>query len=119
VSEKEVKTWLLGYDIGQPRRLGRVYRRVKKKALRLQYSVYTLELGSSNLLQFLDELGELIDEQVDDIRVYHLPDSCKVWKLGRGGIHDGVYLDAKSVTKLFERPSDGEPEHDDGIKFIP
>ena len=66
-------TWLLAYDIANPRRLGRVYRAVKKIAVPLQFSVWILRENGAGIARIKRELAALIDARHDDIRIYRIP----------------------------------------------
>jgi len=62
--------WLISYDIACPRRLGRVARRLEKRGLRLQYSVFAIREKSSAISEIKSELAELIKPSEDDVRIY-------------------------------------------------
>ena len=65
--------WLVCYDIRDPRRLGRVFRHLKKHGVPIQYSVYLVDASPARLRMLLIELAALIDPRADDIRAYGLP----------------------------------------------
>jgi len=62
--------YIISYDIREPRRLLRVMRRVRKSAVPLQYSVYFAELTLAQRDCLLRDLAVLIDDRVDDVRIY-------------------------------------------------
>jgi CRISPR-associated protein Cas2 len=64
--------YLLCYDITCPRRLGRVFRRVKPQGEHLQKSVFLLDLDARALASLLHDVDNLIDAGEDDIRLYPL-----------------------------------------------
>lgn len=76
--------YLVCYDIREPRRLARVYKLMKGRGLHIQYSVFHCRLTWPNLLELKASLAGLIDERVDDIRIYPLPAEEKVIIMGCG-----------------------------------
>jgi len=84
--------WLIAYDIRDPHRLGRVYRLLRSRGLRLQYSVFLAWLGKNDLQNLVETLQSIIDERCDDVRLYHLPASVEVCALGKCWLPDGVDL---------------------------
>ncbi|AHE98430.1 CRISPR-associated endonuclease Cas2 [Thioalkalivibrio paradoxus] len=84
--------YLLCYDIADPVRLRRVHRVVKEHGLRIQYSVYLLEVNGSGLDRILSELSSHIHSVKDDVRVYPIPRRCRAQVLGRRIFDIGVTL---------------------------
>ncbi len=83
--------YLICYDIADPKRLSRVYKFLKGRGIHLQYSVFLCSLTRQGLKYVKESLKELIDERLDDIRIYPLPSSLKVVVIGKGArIPDGV-----------------------------
>jgi CRISPR-associated protein Cas2 len=95
------KTWLLAYDIANPRRLQHAYAQAKRHGTRLQYSGYVVSLNDAQLAQLIEKLRTIIDERYDDIRIYHVPPRCKVWTLGRQALPEGVEVDAELAARLL------------------
>ncbi|WP_310384028.1 CRISPR-associated endonuclease Cas2 [Roseateles sp.] len=95
------KTWLLAYDISDPKRLRQVHREVRRHGLAALYSAFVVPASDAKLADLLDELDNIIHDQEDDVRAYHLPLHCKVWRMGRGERLDGVHLDAGSAATLL------------------
>jgi len=87
--------YLIAYDIADPRRLGRLYRHIKKTAIPLQYSVFTAWLNHGQLVTLLAEIEELINPVEDDVRIYPLTKNAMIEILGSGFISEGVHLLAK------------------------
>ena len=84
--------WLIAYDIADPRRLGRVHRLLKKVAMPIQYSVFLAWLTERQLARLVARLHECIDTREDDVRLYHLPVSTELVRLGRQWLPDGVQI---------------------------
>lgn len=64
------RNWLLCYDIRCPKRLARVHRICSRYGLAVQYSVFYLEVSSTELQMLEAELAQVIDNKCDDIRIY-------------------------------------------------
>jgi len=88
----ERRTWLVAYDISEPRRLGRVHRYIKTVAMPAQYSLYVVEDTANGIRAVRDRLAELIDSRRDDVRIYLLPMRTKVLHYGRRSLPDGLLL---------------------------
>ena len=83
--------YLICYDVREPRRLSRVYKLMKGRALHIQYSVFHCSLQWEDLQELKSKLKDLIKEDEDDIRIYPLPLEEKVIVMGCGDrIPDGV-----------------------------
>jgi len=76
--------YLICYDIHDEKRITKIYNYLRGKALHLQYSVFYGILDWEELLAVKNDLSELIDENVDDVRIYPLPSEPKVIVLGQG-----------------------------------
>jgi len=83
---------IIAYDIGEPRRLGRIHRYLKKRAMPIQYSVFLIKCSPEQLRQVMEELNEMIDPVADDVRFYTLPRKAEIITLGQQGMHKGVQL---------------------------
>ena len=73
MSQFDSGQWLVCYDIRDKRRLGQVFRYLKKHGVPVQYSVFLVDASATKLRRLLVELGQLIDPRADDIRAYGLP----------------------------------------------
>lgn len=83
---------LLCYDIRDPRRLQRVYRRVRRFGMPLQYSVFYLETTKARLNELLDDIATVIDHDEDDVRVYHFGGIEEIEQVGQPILPDGILL---------------------------
>ena len=106
MSARQSKTWLVAYDIREPRRLRQVHRYLRQQGVAAQYSVFTVEADDFGIAAHLHALGRLIDRRVDDLRAYHLPAQCPVWRLGRQVWPDGLSLSPSQAVRLLQSPSD-------------
>lgn len=76
------RLWLLAYDIADARRWQRVYRVVRPRFHRINWSVF---LGEATLREIEDlaaELNLLIDPRHDDLRIYALATDARIWTFG-------------------------------------
>ncbi|NLV30983.1 MAG: CRISPR-associated endonuclease Cas2 [Acidobacteria bacterium] len=101
MSHTEQRNWLIGYDIANPRRLGRVHRFLKSHAIPVQYSVFVFQGNQLELERIIAGLSELISPKEDDVRAYHVPDRCEVAMLGRQDLPDGIVLGGRGLGRLL------------------
>jgi len=78
-----VQPYLISYDIRCPQRLMRLHKFLRKQALHVQYSVFITERDSRSLADLTANIRMLINERVDDVRIYPLPNKIDVRTLGR------------------------------------
>lgn len=84
------KSWLIAYDISNPKRLGRVHRLLKKEALALQYSIFYYEGNVEELKCLLQDIEARINLKADDVRAYPIPEKMHYNSLGKSTLPDGV-----------------------------
>jgi CRISPR-associated protein Cas2 len=85
-----VTDWVIGYDIADPRRLAKVYRRMCAHATPLEYSVFLLVGTEREKEHCLAEVGRIIDGKQDDVRCYPLPRRGFQARIGRASLPAGV-----------------------------
>jgi len=95
------KPYLIAYDIGEPRRLQRVHRLLKNQAIALQYSVFIALMNKAECEELTQALSELIDESVDDVRLYPLPQRPKWHAWGKGLWPDGITITGLKLPKQY------------------
>lgn len=66
--------WLVCYDIRDAKRLRQVHRCCRQWGMPLQRSVFACTLHGTDLDAMIEELKELMDEAVDDVRLYPIDD---------------------------------------------
>lgn len=86
--------YLIGYDIADPKRLQRIYRRMTNYATPIQYSVFILDGTEKLLKQCLAEIMLIFHKKEDDLRVYPLLANAAQWRLGKSSLPDGIYWTA-------------------------
>jgi CRISPR-associated protein Cas2 len=106
------KLYLLAYDIADPARLQRVHRAVRQAGIPLQYSVFLVPARPHELDNLLLLLDGLIEDAVDDIRVYPLPVRIAVDRYGRQELPVGLDLVrgdhlSEGLIALVGEPEDG------------
>jgi CRISPR-associated protein Cas2 len=82
--------FIICYDIANPKRLGRLYRFLKKRAVPLQYSVFLFVGDDRQLDRLLAEAITLIDPKDDDLRAYPLPARGLKARLGKPALPEGI-----------------------------
>lgn len=84
------RAYVIGYDIANPRRLGRVHREMRKHACALEYSVFLLVGSEAAKDACLAEMARLMDRQEDDVRCYPLPSRALQVRIGRATLPEGI-----------------------------
>ncbi|MDR2677821.1 MAG: CRISPR-associated endonuclease Cas2 [Zoogloeaceae bacterium] len=96
-----MKSWIIGYDITDPRRLVRVHRAMVNRAMPIEYSVFLFCGTQHGLDECLAAVATLIDSKTDDVRCYPLPQRGLQERIGRATLPDGIQwtgLPASLVT---------------------
>ncbi len=69
------RDYIISYDIVNPKRLARLARRLEKRAMRIQKSVFLFSgVTRAQLLDMIDLINATIDQEVDDVRIYRMAD---------------------------------------------
>jgi CRISPR-associated protein Cas2 len=78
-------TYLVAYDICDPKRLRKVAQTCEDFGLRRQYSVFLCRLSATDLVKLKSRLYDLIDLQKDRVEIVPLCDRCarQIEALGR------------------------------------
>lgn len=103
MTDSQLGLYMIAYDIANPRRLGRVHRILKKQALPVQYSVFTVVMKRPRLLRLLERIEQQIEEVEDDVRCYRLPANTDMATLGKQFFPDDVMLFTGGVDRIFSR----------------
>ncbi len=75
-----MNTFLVAYDIRDPKRLRKVYRKMRGFGDAVQYSIFMCSLSPTNFQLLLMSLEELIDSSEDRIMVVDLGPTEGKWK---------------------------------------
>ncbi len=85
--------FVISYDISDPRRLRKIAKKIERKAMRIQYSVYVLfDATQEEVVALLESLSAIYHDEEDDIRVYRIRDY---------GIHMGAAIDLSKPYDFF------------------
>lgn len=106
------RTWMICYDIADPRRLQRVHRIIRRQAIAVQYSVFVAPFTDQEVDALLQLVKAEIDPTEDDVRAYPIKaDGAVAW--GPDWIGEEMYLMPFPLQGgLAPREGDGEkPEH--------
>ena len=95
MSQNEAATWLVAYDITDPRRLARVFRYLKKVGVPMQYSLFAVETTAAKMGVLIVDIAKLIDPKTDDVRAYRLPKSGWHCSLGASMLSSDLWIKAK------------------------
>lgn len=69
------RDFLICYDISDEKRLAKIGKRVEKRALRIQKSIYLFDNAAKDELKILiEEIMKIFNEKEDDLRVYVIKD---------------------------------------------
>ena len=90
--------YLIGYDIADPKRLQRIYRRMTKYATPIQYSIFLFEGSEKLLTECLTEVMQIFHKKEDDLRIYPLPHNCSQWRLGKASLPQGIIWTALPIS---------------------
>ena len=86
-----MRSWLIGYDITEPKRLQRIYRVMLKHATPLEYSIFMLTGTVRDKQRCLDEVVAMIDVDTDDLRCYPLPERGVQERIGKATLPAGIH----------------------------
>jgi CRISPR-associated protein Cas2 len=101
MNPRALRTWLVCYDIADKRRLSRVHKILKREGATVQYSAFSVRASATGVDQLLTRIKAEIDQRADDVRAYHLPESCEVWMLGAQAMPEGIMIEASAATRLL------------------
>lgn len=85
-------SWLICYDIANPRRLQRVHRAVASAAEPVQYSVFRKKGTRRDIVRLMAEIEPLANPKRDDIRAYSLLTSGHHAVYGLTSLPAGILL---------------------------
>jgi CRISPR-associated protein Cas2 len=92
MSQNQTATWLVTYDIADPRRLTQVFKTLKKAGIPLQYSVFTVNASAIEIQKLMLQLSRIINTRQDDVRAYRLPENAWRATLGNSILPEGLWL---------------------------
>ena len=101
-------SWLICYDIADPKRVVRLHRFIKCFAQPVQRSVFFFEGSRADMARRLQDIAALIDPRDDDVRAYPIPNPVRLHRLGRGTMPSGVLLQSDrnpGLAALLQAPN--------------
>lgn len=90
--------FIVCYDIGDPKRLARLHRFLKKHTVPLQYSVFLFIGDDRQLDRLLATAKTRIDPKADDLRAYPLPSRGLKARLGKPALPEGIQFGGLPVA---------------------
>lgn len=87
--------WLVTYDIANPKRLGRLFKFLKKQGVPVQYSVFLVEASTVKMGSLMVQIAQIVDADADDVRAYRLPESSWKFSLGGSMLPEGIMPGSK------------------------
>jgi CRISPR-associated protein Cas2 len=100
--------WLIAYDISCVRRWRRIHRLLREEGSKLQYSLFWADIDAREARRLADRLNRIVDD-VDDVRLYNLPDGARVELLGPSQWPSGVSDAAALRFSDFEHRTSRHP----------
>lgn len=75
---------LIAYDISDSKRLVKVGKIMENYGERVQLSVFEAQIGPGELKRMIDKLTDVIDEEVDGVKIFELCERCfsTRWSIG-------------------------------------
>jgi len=101
------RRWLIAYDLRNERRIARVHRLLTKVAVPVQYSVFAARGSQAAMRKLAGQVETLIDAEVDDVRIYPVPERPLLHTIGRTMLPEAaLLLDAETgLEALLGRAS--------------
>jgi CRISPR-associated protein Cas2 len=104
MTEPRKHWYLIAYDVRDDKRLSRVHRYLRKRALAVQKSVFLIHTEPRAIAEIEDGLRALADQRQDDLRLYAIPGPAAVWAAGQqakrlAGLH-GAHAGAPQGSRV-------------------
>ena len=101
---------LIGYDITSPKRLGKLFRRLKQYGIPIQYSLFLCDLTRTRLGDCIIMIESIIDPATDDVRIYPLPENLWSFRMGRAVFPEGIFhTGLPSILQSFPDERNSKP----------
>ena len=69
-------SYIIAYDIRDPKRLGKVLKTMKNFGQHRQYSIFECRLSEMSILKLKNKLENIIDKDYDQVLIIKLCDNC-------------------------------------------
>lgn len=110
------RAWLVAYDVADPRRLGRVHRRMLRHAVAIEYSVFWLTGTPADRLRCLQDVLPLLEPDEDDLRMYAMPARGLRLRLGLSVLPQGIEWSA--LPAAFRWDNDEASQRAGGARVL-
>ncbi len=90
MSQHASARWLVTYDIADRKRLGALFKFLKKHGVPVQYSVFLLEASAVKMANLIVQIAKIIEADADDVRAYRLPQNLWQVTLGASILPEGI-----------------------------
>lgn len=84
------RSYILGYDIREPKRLAKIHKTMVQFACPIEYSIFLFYGGRKQLEELLKRVIQLMDLQNDDLRCYELPIDGFQRRIGKATLPLGI-----------------------------
>ena len=105
MSQTATARYLVTYDITDKRRIGRLYRFMKKQGVPVQYSVFLVESNAVKLNEMMVKIAKIIHTDADDVRAYRLPDNGWQVSIGAGILPNDILPGGMTLSAPVTRRS--------------
>jgi CRISPR-associated protein Cas2 len=114
---RDLRSWIIAYDIADPQRLRQVHAFLVKHAHAVQYSVFLAVCTEKQLDRLLESISGQISPAVDDVRAYALPEWACVHFLGFAHPIQWILAgeDLPSPARALLDPDEPRDRSDDGF----
>jgi len=103
MAQNDTARYLVTYDIADPRRLGRLYRFMKKQGIPVQYSVFQVDASAQEITRLMAKIAKMIHHAADDVRAYRIPENGWQVTLGASILPDDVLPGVLLITSKHQR----------------
>jgi len=95
--------YMIAYDIADQNRLQKVHRRLKKKAIAVQKSVFFVSGTESYINEILDHVATVMALSEDDLRAYPITHPRDVWTNGTNPLAQASVVTFTPLTSMKRR----------------
>lgn len=108
-----MSTYVIGYDIRDPKRLAKVHRKMLGFGIPIEYSVFLMTGTLGDALRCASVMRTVVNLREDDVRCYRIPDRGARGHSGRGTLPAGISWSAlPGELPLSEMEAEDELAHE-------
>ena len=108
-----MSTYIIGYDIRDPKRLAKVHRKMLGFGIPIEYSVFLMTGTLGDALRCASVMRTVVNLREDDVRCYRIPDRGARGHSGRGVLPAGISWSAlPGELPLSEMEAEDELAHE-------